>query len=182
MRSISGKPLPPSRFRRPLDFERVAGERRQIEIGLECPGVDDLAAFLLDRRKRDEFAGIGGGREIRLLDEFTLRRGREDRRRARRGPWGSSTRHHPFSPRTDRPDAQAALRAARAAKRQKPGADVAFAAHVRKFSSDFALRNPQAAPAGIQNRDWATRSWLRSLVRRIRASHGKSAALYRRSC
>ena len=68
------KSLPASRFRRPLDFERIAGERRKIEVGLERPGVDDLAAFLLDRRKREELARGG---QIRLLGEFSPRRGEQ---------------------------------------------------------------------------------------------------------
>src|SRR5208282_1053406 len=41
---------------------------------MERPGVHRLAAFLLNRRERDD---VAAGDEVRLLGEFPLRRGEE---------------------------------------------------------------------------------------------------------
>ena len=51
--------LAPARSRRPLHLERVRQRRRRVQVALDRPGVDDLAALLDDRAERD-----GRGRRV----------------------------------------------------------------------------------------------------------------------
>src|SRR6185503_12826223 len=55
-----------------LEHKRVAPDRCGVAVEWHRPRVDDLAAFLLERRERSELARGG---EAGLFSEFTLRRG-----------------------------------------------------------------------------------------------------------
>ena len=68
-----GERLSPARTRRPFDLEGVAHDRSGIAVGLERPGVHQLAARLPARAERDEFAR---GHDAGLLLELAPR-GRE---------------------------------------------------------------------------------------------------------
>ena len=43
--------------RGPFDFEGVGVDRVGVDVGLDSPGVDDLASLLFDRLKLEEIAG-----------------------------------------------------------------------------------------------------------------------------
>ena len=60
-----------ARVRRPLHREGVAVERRRVAIALKGPGMDDLAALLLDRLQGAEGAGRA---DARLFLELPLGR------------------------------------------------------------------------------------------------------------
>src|SRR5581483_11009505 len=63
------------RARRPLDLAEIAFDRRWVAVVLERPGEHELAARLLQRRKRDEVAvGMAIERHARLLGELAPRR------------------------------------------------------------------------------------------------------------
>src|ERR1700689_1194227 len=124
------KDLAPSRSRRPLDLECVAGERRQIEIGFECPGVHQLPALLPYRRQRDE---VTGGGEISLLGEFALCRGEEV---AAGAGLGEALRDRPrtgvfFCPKQTAWVRQQDFERVPLAEREETGTDLCTAAHPR---------------------------------------------------
>lgn len=93
------------RLRRPLHRETVALERCQVELAFERPRADLLAARLLeDLSSTNEPAG-----RCPVSSSIPASRQPGDPRRLRTGLSGSTTRHRPSSPRTDRRGAQAEL-------------------------------------------------------------------------
>src|SRR4029079_4030403 len=54
-----GEHLPSAAPRRPFHLELVRVRRRRIELALDRPGMDDLAALLDDRSERDRWRAVG---------------------------------------------------------------------------------------------------------------------------